>query len=969
MKIRFISLTVTLMFFVSGLAHAGTVNLPRTGQTKCYDINGIEIPCAGTGQDGEIRAGVAWPEPRFTANGDGTMTDNLTGLMWTKDANLLGGYLNFYQVIDFCNNLDLGGYTDWRLPNVNELESLVNANEPNSATWLNTQGFTNVQASNYWSSTTYAYYQGFAWFVGMWYGGVAGDPKSHLYYVWPVRGGQDIPAPAKVWETGQTTSYYGGDDGDLERGVAWPVPRFSDHGNGTVTDNLTGLMWTKNANLPNGYRTWQEALDYVSGMNAGAYPNLGYTDWRLSNRKELHSLTDYSRYNPALPAGHPFTNVQADYYWSSTTNAPFPSSAGLISMWNGHMYANDKSSTYYYVWPVRAGQSGSSGNSDHFEFSAISSPQAVGAPFSVTITYKDAYGNLISYTGNISLYTNAGAVSPTTVYLTNGTWTGNVTLYDAGCGIYLGASGNGISGVSNTFAITGEGAGVGTLQGTVKDDQGNALNNATVYISQTSPKNGGVASDSRTTTNGQYSFIDIACCNYFVWASYDGHESQVMQLTVPCNRVATADLTISMGTNTDARYPVLLVPGIMGSNWKYNYFYFPTLPPWSPDWDSGQLIIHDVAGVAGQTTGWRNLKKDLIDNHGYKENCTIFDVPYDWRLRNADAAKKYLKPWIDEAKRKAGAGTNKVNIVAHSQGGLVARAYIQGDDYANDVNKLAIVGTPNHGSPNAYYLWEGGDPISADSATGGVVYTLALNYLMYGPNGLLRSPVSDPFFYLKNYRYIHDFIPSVKQLLPTYNFISEDSLECEANSWLDNLNKDGDLSQLFGEENDETRIKTKIFKGDNVETINNIKVGLKSCSLPYYPDGTPLGWGPLVYIPGLVQKEPNGDGTVRTSSVDLDVPVSYGDNKTGSHSELINKFKDDLITFLTAGEPAAANRQTRKSGGSESPASSLSLLIKGRVQPYITAPSAQESGIKNDSLINTIPNTTVSIGAEAGVSR
>ena len=72
------------------MTFAGTIQLPQTGQTKCYDTNGNQIPCAGTGQDGEIQAGVAWPNPRFTDNGNGTVTDNLTGLMWTKDANPVG---------------------------------------------------------------------------------------------------------------------------------------------------------------------------------------------------------------------------------------------------------------------------------------------------------------------------------------------------------------------------------------------------------------------------------------------------------------------------------------------------------------------------------------------------------------------------------------------------------------------------------------------------------------------------------------------------------------------------------------------------------------------------------------------------------------------------------------------------------------------------------------------------------------
>jgi hypothetical protein len=160
-----------------------------------------------------------------------------------------------------------------------------------------------------------------------------------------------------VQKTGQTTSYAAGDDGDLEKGVAGPIPRFTDNGDGTVTDNLTGLIWLKNANCF-GFRSWSQALADSNTLNSG---ECGLTDgtvagdWRLSNIRELQSLIDFGNYNPALPSGHPFTGVQLSYYWSSTTSAVYTDGAWSVYLGYGSVYDYSKTAPGY-VWPVRGGQ-------------------------------------------------------------------------------------------------------------------------------------------------------------------------------------------------------------------------------------------------------------------------------------------------------------------------------------------------------------------------------------------------------------------------------------------------------------------------------------------------------------------------------------------------------------------------------------------------------------------------------------
>lgn len=162
---------------------------------------------------------------------------------------------------------------------------------------------------------------------------------------------------AAVPKTGRTTSYGTRDDGALQKGVPLPSPRFTDNGNGTVTDNLTRLIWLKNAGCLAG-GNWAGALTAANTLNTG---ECGLTDgsaqgdWRLPNVRELFSLIDFGRFQPALPLGHPFLNVSWTNYWSSTQAPPTAGFAWYVSLSDGAVYPAG-TGVDYPMWPVRGGQ-------------------------------------------------------------------------------------------------------------------------------------------------------------------------------------------------------------------------------------------------------------------------------------------------------------------------------------------------------------------------------------------------------------------------------------------------------------------------------------------------------------------------------------------------------------------------------------------------------------------------------------
>jgi hypothetical protein len=191
MRNLYLILVVAISLLPFTPVNAAPADLPETGQTSCSDADGTTIPCASTGQDGDHKAGVAWPNPRFTAGTGDTadcVTDKFTGLMWvgTPDPN----QVTWTNALAFANDLTLCGFDDWRLPNINELESLTNIETADLAAFLNTQGFSGFVGNAYWSSTTNAEVPARAWAVFMTHSNVFFHPKTQFMHFWPVRTGQ-----------------------------------------------------------------------------------------------------------------------------------------------------------------------------------------------------------------------------------------------------------------------------------------------------------------------------------------------------------------------------------------------------------------------------------------------------------------------------------------------------------------------------------------------------------------------------------------------------------------------------------------------------------------------------------------------------------------------------------------------------------------------------------------------------------
>jgi hypothetical protein len=310
-----------------------------TGQAVCYD-NREQIACPAEGesfygQDAQFDGN----QPSYTLSADGlTVYDNITGLTWTQSPDLdSDGDIDVDDKLTFAeaqaypatlNAANFGGYNDWRLPSIKELYSLMDFSGTDPIIGGGTDDLTPFIDTN-----TFAFGYGDE---------AAGERNidaqfwSSNVYVGTVFNGQQATFGLNLAD-GRIKGYPSGTSGPMDKlnyvyfvrgNTDYGVSDFGDNGDGTITDNATGLMWSQNDSGTG--MNWEDALAWVQQKNAENY--LGYSDWRLPNAKELQSIVDYSRspdatgsaaIDPVFSATQ-ITNEagQADYpfYWTSTTH-------------------------------------------------------------------------------------------------------------------------------------------------------------------------------------------------------------------------------------------------------------------------------------------------------------------------------------------------------------------------------------------------------------------------------------------------------------------------------------------------------------------------------------------------------------------------------------------------------------------------------------------------------------------------
>lgn len=318
-----------------------TYPLVDTMQNACFDLAGMEIACPAIGEHlyGQDVQHSYLPAS-YTDNGDGSVLDNNTGLVWQKTPQ--NERFQYSDALSYCAALDLTGRSNWRVPSIKELYSLADfrgellkPEEGQPTPYIDTSAFDfeypdrgMIFAGQYWSSTLYVK------------GPVINGRNQGAFgfnfadgHIKSYGTGLDFYTGAAATSSGLSNGPADGEaPGNYVRCVSgqegiYGVNAFTDNGNGTVTDTATGRMWQQADD--GSRREWPEALAYCEALDLA-----GFEDWTLPNSKELQSIVDYD--HTGLPAIDEavFAITQDSEtldFWSSTTFGDFKNYANVIA--------------------------------------------------------------------------------------------------------------------------------------------------------------------------------------------------------------------------------------------------------------------------------------------------------------------------------------------------------------------------------------------------------------------------------------------------------------------------------------------------------------------------------------------------------------------------------------------------------------------------------------------------------------
>ena len=625
-----------------------------------------------------------------------------------------------------------------------------------------------------------------------------------------------------------------------------------------------------------------------------------------------------------------------------------------------------------------------------FEFQGIPEKTNVYEKFLVTIKAKDGDNNFTSFNELVHLTTSHTAfVTPCAVKLINGSWSGWVSI-DAPSfqsqthlvAIHDFYGFNSINSNSKSFYVEGNYETVlSYIKGTVcenndTNDPPDYPYTVSLYIADTNQL------FEKKEDIGNFTFSNLKPRNYYIIIQSDDYldyKSGLIELTESPNHLL-------IFLEHKGNYPVILVPGITGSSIE-NFSRVPKLSKVTPT-PADKLMIYnpmfdtDFIPLIGNYVGWETLRNVLTEN-----DYAIFEAPWDWRLDTKQAWKNYLFPVIQKAKKET--GHKKVNIVAHSMGGLIVKSYIQTNKvedpiygYNNDINKFAMVGTPHYGSAKTYYLSECADPYITDKIANDKAYFFSntLKHLYYTMEGkqlfpTIKTCVRGACTTITNFEklnipriefksWIKQNIKSVNELLPIYRncliWYGKEAIDFYyENQLLNSLNSDLDINNMDFEDGSIEKIRSKLFLSNFIDnTLKSIQVIVDEDDKDMFPYGRPMG----------KKYYDKGDGTVLANSFGLSQFFSVEISSKCEHAKMIECYTDDIVEFFQdRKEPKYKNKNLTSSNTSKfnSPKlndkeSQLVFNIYGRVQLLIENPELKELGL-NETLNfkNSIPDSNI----------